>query len=712
MRRGRHGTSGNRARVATIVVLLVGVVSSSAMADWQDVVEPELAGMVLEHAQGERVLIIQLDPRTSPDDEALNRAYTYTSARTWNAGQLSVYRRELAPWCEFVSGWSLRRVDHDIWERTSAYLAFAHAVIVVCEIGDIPSIGELSFVEHVLDGEREIAFAHVLPGTMGTDREVERRLADWWEAPAEGQEFSHRVFTQDWLLIGQAGLDALVGEPFSDLVLADEIDELAMQDQRIVGLGTPCPLESCDDPEAPPWPLCMDIGLLRKLAGGMTRSQLLQLTDAALHAGASSIALCMVEGSGEETPLAMMWAPVPQDGWAVADPDLALGDGATAGLPASVFPLLDIAATRGAHADYVLVEWDVAEPPEMVEVLRSLPDDIVFRSIGITPGRTFRDTDVETCVRYMYRVRVLSEDGVGVESEMSNGYVGCVPGIVSVIEASDGSEPNGVRIEWAAASDATEYVLYRSEPVDTPTQLSTRVYAVYRGAATEFLDTDVVSGTCYRYQAIPLNGCGSSVVGNPSDMGYAIHVEPSVGAISPPSWFRATLVSPEDHIEIMWCPVDGADEYGVYRASSYEGPYECIHRTSSTAWSDCDVLYCQDYFYRIQALNGDKESALSAVAHGVCGCKPGKPSEIYASEGVYPDSIRIEWQLGDQACWTSVLRASEPDGLYTKIADTDDCVYFDTGLVPGQAFWYRLVARNECGGSGRTSPVGGSTIPE
>ena len=711
MLEGWRRTLARRAWEAAAALLMVGAVASSAMADWQDVVEPELAGMVLEHAQGERVLIVELDTATSADRDALERSYTYTSCRVWNSSELAIYRSELDRWCGFAAGWSLRRLDHEIWERTSPYLAFSHALVVSCSIEDIPHIAGLPFVERILDGEKEITFAHSSEGTAGRIGESELRLASWWDAPVDAARFAERIGAHGWLLVEEASIDALVQDQAIDLIVTSGLPEVGVQEWLLTGLGTtPCPPGSTGDSEELPWPLGADLSVLRRPTGATTRGELLWLVDAALHAGASSIALCTAEHPSQDVPLALLWAPLPPDGWAAVRP--VSEDVASSGLPAAAFAPLVVAATRGTHAAFVLIEWEQQGHSGMTEVLRSVPGDETFTSIGITADSVFRDVSVETCIRYAYRVRSISEDGVGVESERSRGYIGQVPETVATIQASDGDEPNGIRVEWTPAEGATEYVLYRSEPVNTPTQHSSKVYLVYRGPATEFLDTDVVMGTIYRYTAIPHNGCGASAIGNPANQGYAMHVELPDGPIVPPQWFRATLVSPEDHVGIAWCPVQGAEEYQVYRASSYAGPYECVHTTALTMWDDDTAEYCQDYWYRIQAVGERGVSALSAVAHGVCGCKPGKPLEFDASEGIYPDAVRLEWEVGDQAEKTWVLRANESNGPYTRIGETEGNVYFDSGLVPGQQFWYRLEARNECGGSGWTAFARGSTTPE
>jgi len=704
-----HRTLGRRARMLAVALLILGAASVNVPADWQDVVEPGLTSMVLEHAEGDRVLIVGLDQQTSPALDDLERAYTRTAALAWNSSQFAIYRAELGRWCEFLTGWSLRRREHDIWERTSPYLAFTHAVVASCAIADIPSVARLPFVERVLDGQREIVIARDPEAEYDQGGNSAVELARWWDDPAEPAELPEWMATHGWLFVGDMGINAATRDEVEGSAMSVEPTAWMQHEMVLAGFSTSYPPSIGEDPDTPEWPLALGIDSLHDDAGGLTRAELLQIVDAARHVEAEGVTLCTTTDPDQEASLALLWAPAPPDGWATAGP--ALGAGTSSGLPAAALPIPEVAATRGSHADYVHVEWSTQDLPDLIQVLRSAPDDATFTSIGVSLNGFFRDTMVETCVRYAYRVRSLTDDGVGIESELSAGYIGRVPEIVTAIEASDGTAHNGIRIAWTPVDDATEYILYRCEPVSTPTQRSSKVYRVYRGAATDFLDEDVVAGTTYRYTAIPLNGCGTSPVGNRSDEGYATYVEPPAGALIPPQWFRATLIHPEDHVEIAWSRVDGAEEYRVYRATSYEGEYERVHTTSSTSWSDHDAEYCYNYFYRIQAAAGDVESDFSAVAHGVCGGKPGKPTEVQASEAIYPDSVRIEWVAGEGATWTNVLRASDPDGPYAWIANAEDAVYFDTGLVPGQQFWYRLEARNECGGSGRTSPVRGTTAP-
>ena len=82
---------------------------------------------------------------------------------------------------------------------------------------------------------------------------------------------------------------------------------------------------------------------------------------------------------------------------------------------------------------------------------------------------------------------------------------------------------------------------------------------------------------------------------------------------------------------------------------------------------------------------------------------------VVASDGVYADAIRVDWQAGYTAEFYEVFRSASPDGPFVLICRTEDLFCIDVGLEPGQEFWYRVAARNLCGGSGRTEAIHGAT---
>ena len=710
MRTKQHGLQAHRKIALFTLILLFTAVG--AAADWRDVASPELANLISPDQTGNRLLILVLEPSTAPDSDALSTAYSYVSRTTWSSETMRTYREQLSEWCELELGWRLQRNEHVIWEASSAYIAFAHALVVRCAIKDIPQVASLPFVVGIQDGEATIPILQdALSRSVSSSQSTETLFA-WTENGASAEDLARRIAVQGWMLMSPTFLEELVSNPFADTALSNTLPSIPDDMNTVVGLSANSLVQSDETPpeDVLPWPYGEPIASFGPV-GTMARADLLLCVDTALHADAAYITLCELEAdeSTELAPMvALLWKPAILSGVASTGP--VAGTPSSSSLPLSGIAIPEVVATMGSHPDRVVLEWEKLAGTADYEILRAIPETQVYESISIASDPPFSDWNVETCVQYKYVIRALSENGVGLASEMSKGFIGEVPEIVEWIEATDStSSVGGIDIEWAPAEKATIYNLWRSDPVKTAYQSNTKVYLLYRGPETSFLDLDVVPGITYHYCAVPYNGCGASAIGNPGDQASAMFLMPPEGRPRPPEWLTASLVTPADQVNLSWRAVWGVDEYRIYRASSYPGPYELMATLSELKWSDTSAVHCQDYWYRIQSVSGDDAGPMSSVAHGVCGGKPGLPSGIMASDRTYTDAIRLDWGAGHEADFYQIFRATSIDGPYTRIGNTEEHTYVDVGLEPGQTFWYRVIARNACGGSGYTDPVWGAT---
>jgi len=670
--------------LAAAVVLAL---TTSASSDAESPLPQGLAALGTSSPDALRTVVVCLEGEASPDPAALADAYALTSRTTWHSDTMSDYRAALAPWTHAAPGWSLQRTTEGFWEEPLPYIAFAHALILCCRAADLEKLVRLPFVNAVLDGETPVAVSRWEPPASGEPLPEPATLAGWSDGPVPLAELLDRSIAQGWLLIAAEAIHALCLDPQAATLAAEPpttpADGVALT--AVAALTVPIH----DIGEETAWPYGLTANDLGESPTSVERALLLQLVDEALAVGASAITVTHDASPGEGGDLALFW-----------------GTAATGG----ALPLVEMSATQGAHPDLVVVNLAEAELTGTFELLRAAPGDPLHRSIGVGTEGRFVDTDVELCARYTYRVRGLAGTAAERASVGAVGYIGRVPETTEWLHASDGSPTTpGIVIEWSPVVGAVDYVLYRSEPVNAPSQRNSKVYRVYLGPDTMFVDLDVVPGVVYQYTALPGNGCGRSAVANASDRGFAMYVEPPEGRPQPPASVAATLVDPDDRIELAWWAVPGATEYRVLRATAYQGPYELAHATAATTWSDDSAVYCQDYWYRIQTVEDGEAGPLSAVAHGVCGSKPSKAQDITVSQNAYCDRIRIEWTSGERAEWTTILRSTSADGPYTQVGRTEDTVFFDLDLPPEVTFWYRLEARNACGGSGTAEPVLGST---
>ncbi|MFC2099693.1 fibronectin type III domain-containing protein [Candidatus Bipolaricaulota bacterium] len=701
-------------RAATLLgsVFLFLLATLPAAGDWRDAVEPGLAALITPDADGDRLVVVALDPSSAPDAEMLDAAYSYVARSVWTSSFMKLCCEQLAGCCDLVSGWALQRSGHRIWEATSAYVAFAHALVVRCPLRDIPQIAALPFVAGIYDGESEVPILRSTPDSYRVP-DTGGLLLAWADGIVDASEINTHVASLGWLPIFGASMVEIRRSPYSSVALSTGPMASLEESVALRGVGVSAVSPSSHDESAltPPWPYDIPVASLASVPA-LTKAELLLCIDAALHAGASYITLCAVSGTHEDAPsqtAALLWTE--SDAVAVASARDVEGAATATSLPPDSFPVPITFATKGSHEDRVVVEWEQLDESVTYEVLRALPGQDIFASIALEIETRFSDYDVERCVQYKYVVRALCESGVGLEPESVSGFVGEIPKTIEWITAEYGWEGRGgIQVEWAPVQEALNYRLWRCEPIHVNEQWSSKVYLMCYGPETSFLDLDVVPGITYRYTAIPVNSCGSTPLGNPTTESAAVFLMPPEGRPRPPEWVTATLVDPIDRVQVAWVAVAGVDTYNVHRATAYGGPYEIVHTTSELTWDDTDSEHCQDYWYRIQSVAGEDSGPLSSVAHGVCGGKPGLPAGVVASDRTYADAIRLDWQPGREADFYRVFRATSPDGLYIRIATTEELYYVDSGLEPGQRFWYRVVSRNACGGSGYSDPVGGATV--
>jgi len=708
MRSNRSLAKPSLVFVGFFLLAVVGM-SFRGLADWREVCETSLACLVDSQQAGERVVIAQLDSSYGVAPAEFLHAYAYCSHSTWLSGAMESYRSSLTEWSLPISGWSFRRDGESVWEEAIPYLAFANAVIVRCRISDIPYIALLPAVAAVYDGESSIS---VLSGGLGasgsTLEDTQGTLGSRLGTTVARDELNRLIATLGWIPISASTIAAAIDDPLSVTSLSAGLASLPDSDCQFVGLATEAHDAMMPVPgQQVPWIEDQVVNDVRRFSGSINRAEFLQCVDAALQVDATSATLGTIAMDDRTLSVALFWRSGVPSAIASSSP---MSTVAPAEYPTTpgVAPG-DVAGTKGAHDDSVVVTWLPSASAGLYEVFRADPADLLFRPIGITEETQYVDTRVEWCEPHVYGVRVVSENVLGEMSALVSGSIGDVPEIVHTVDASAGTQESGIVVRWSSAVGATDYILFRCEPVDSPTQRKSKVYAVYRGLDTEFLDQDVVPGVTYSYTVVPGNGCGRSAVGNACDLGCASYPTTLRDVVHPPEFIYASLIEPSDHVDVSWSPVTGATGYRIFRASSYDDPYEEIGSTTSTSWSDADAGYCDDQWYRVQALFGNEASGLSVVAHGVCGGKPALPVGVRVSEGIYADTILLEWGAAREATKYWILRATSADGPFARIGETTDLTYVDGGLVPGQVFWYCLEARNDCGGSGWTPVYRGST---
>ncbi len=73
------------------------------------------------------------------------------------------------------------------------------------------------------------------------------------------------------------------------------------------------------------------------------------------------------------------------------------------------------------------------------------------------------------------------------------------------------------------------------------------------------------------------------------------------------------------------------------------------------------------------------------------------PPSVVAGDGTNSDRVQVSWSDVTGATAYVAHRAASPNETFVQIAEVADTSYDDTGVAPGQIYWYKVAACNDSG---------------
>ncbi|MDR0494202.1 MAG: fibronectin type III domain-containing protein [Treponema sp.] len=156
-------------------------------------------------------------------------------------------------------------------------------------------------------------------------------------------------------------------------------------------------------------------------------------------------------------------------------------------------------------------------------------------------------------------------------------------------------------------------------------------------------------------------------------------------------------------IILSWPAISNADGYKIYWARyGYDSTYREIGTTTNTSYTDTGLSPDRDYYYRVSAFNGKKESLQSFYASARTLKAPppipdAAPTNLSATPETTGTSIRISWHSVTNATSDIVYRSLTDTGDYVEIGSVWSASYTDTGLSPETTYYYKVAAQNISG---------------
>jgi hypothetical protein len=675
---------------------------------WPDKLAPAVLRWIESGATDERVVLVRVEGGSGM--QLVANSYASASHVAWLSMEQAA-AADMGLWSTPQKTLSLLRAGGVTWELGLPYVHELQALVVRGSRDGIRQIAQLESVVAILDGAAAVpapAFS-TTTGLGPAEGSLTQPAALLSLTSASGNDLVAWMAELGWRFLAK-----------QDVATSDDLDmplrlaaaplTVAAPSYDLVGLALrDLDRQAVEQAGASLATALLNATWVQPPDYALTAAGLAELLEAMEQTGADAVAIAPIGMVGQTRFLYILLRSATGGGWAsLAAP----GPGASTtrdALPRGAAPT-EIAATLGSYTDRVFVQWQPVGGASSYEILRAETPGGAYDPIGVVTENSFADTDVQTCTQYSYVARSIADAGLGVESARAAGYVGRVPMPSARIWTNGDVSSGAIRVEWTPSDGATHYRLMRSQYMTGSKTVAAQQYGVAEVTDPVFLDTDVIVGQTYLYRVFSLNGCGRSEQSAQAKgmSSYAPFVPSS--PLEPPAWVETTRGEPYDEVVVSWTAVRGTDSYVILRSLAYAGPYNEVARVTGTLWEDLDVVLCGDYWYRVQSVVGSVVGAPSAILYGSCGYRPGNPDRVRASRGTYSESIRIDWAEMDFADHYQISRAPTHDGPFATIAQPVMGLYYvDEGLSPGQEFWYKVRAVNDCGCSGDNGAVRGST---
>ncbi len=155
-------------------------------------------------------------------------------------------------------------------------------------------------------------------------------------------------------------------------------------------------------------------------------------------------------------------------------------------------------------------------------------------------------------------------------------------------------------------------------------------------------------------------------------------------------------------VGLSWNAVSGASGYKVLRGTS-TGVYSVTNNTASNAYTDNSAVGGTQYFYVVQATNASGSSASSTEVPAMPSIAlPNVPAGLTATGT--NGAVQVSWAVATGAASYNVKR-STTTGTEVTITNVATTSYYDTDVVNGTSYFYKVSSTNAAGESANSSEV-------
>lgn len=312
-------------------------------------------------------------------------------------------------------------------------------------------------------------------------------------------------------------------------------------------------------------------------------------------------------------------------------------------------------ATQGTLYGKSTVSW----PPSSGATGYDIYQSTTFGSLGNLIVNNYGETSYDdysaaTGSYYYYTVVAKNSYGSAPASAQALGY-SKVPGVISDLTATQGTQLDQVQLNWTANPDATSYQIWRSTVSGgTASLIATTT------SPPPYVNTHLMTPTHYFYTVKVVVGSSVGEISNAA-MGYAL-IPPS--QVTNVSATQGTLYGKST---ISWLPNPTATSYDIYRSTVAGSKGMFLSNTTQSSLDDNTVSGATHYFYTVVSKNVAGVAPDSSQAEG-WGKIPSTVSDLTATKGILQNKVGMSWSINPDATGYQVWRSMTSGGPYTQIA--------------------------------------------
>lgn len=371
------------------------------------------------------------------------------------------------------------------------------------------------------------------------------------------------------------------------------------------------------------------------------------------------------------------------------------------------------------------LNWNDNSINETSFLVQKTADNFTWTDVGSSPSPL--DQPNTTGIRNLTDPNVTDNNvGVGyrVVAQNTVGYGGQYPGM-TVTSVSDqltvGNLPPAAPTLLTAviqagpqvnlsftdnAADETGFVVERAANGGQFVQIATLPVNT-----VTYADTNVATGNTYNYRVAAVNGSGQSGYSNVATAVFTPNSPTTLTAILQ-AGPQIMLSFTDNTLNETGFAIERAANNGQYFRIATAPPSSPVSATGNVSYIDTNVVAGNTFNYRVATQNSAGTSTYSNVA-SVAIKLPATPTPLIATlqKGTLGPQVRLMFY--DRATNENgfAIERSANGGAYVRIATapvhakTGYATYYDTSIVPGNAYKYRVAAENYAGLSGYSNVV-------